>query len=484
MRRSGVDWLVALGALAWVVVGSVNPAQGYTAGPPSPAAICVGAVVANEAVLEASVGPSNDASVQAGTPVTFSGYSGSPVSFAVASSPALLLSPDIDSGAGSAQPERLYTFTSTKATVAPGTIYWEASFSSETLKGCEGLTPSTYTTKVRTLTVLPLPSPATTPVIPATTTPPPPAATGSVSLNGSTIAAQRSGEAQVRLACTGTRTCTGKLLLAVKGAAGKGKRFRMRKIAEGSFSVPAGKVATIELRLNGAGRARLGADHGRVGATLTIFKLFPATPQVHSASVWLVREKPAAASAVAATSGSESSGSTGSTEGPLTGCTSVETCRGPPSPQPEFNPPPSETPGSGGPSSPAAPAPPATGGLALAADNLSVRGAVALVNLNCLGSESCHGKLTLTAKSSVKAKGAEGKKARAVTIGTMSFSIAGDETKTLKITIDAAGTALLKVHHGRLSASLAVLESSPGPSQTHIDSVHLIQQKADKARRP
>jgi hypothetical protein len=180
----------------------------------------------------------------------------------------------------------------------------------------------------------------------------------------------------------------------------------------------------------------------------------------------------------AATSGSEPSGSA---EGPLTGCTSVETCRGAPSPQPEFNPPPSETPSSGGPSSPPPPAPPATpttGGLALAANRVSVRGPVALVSLNCLGTQSCRGKLTLTPKNSLKPKHAKRNKPHAVTIGTVSVSIPGDEAKTVKIDLDAAGRALLKAGHGHLSASLAILELAPSPKNTQIKTVHLVQQKA------
>jgi hypothetical protein len=100
--------------------------------------------------------PAINTIVQAGTPVTFSGNSAASVTFAVASSPALLSSPDLDSGQGSVQPgASSYTLTSTKATATPGVlIYWDASFSNATLNGCKGLTPTTYTTSVRTLTVV------------------------------------------------------------------------------------------------------------------------------------------------------------------------------------------------------------------------------------------------------------------------------------------------------------------------------------------
>jgi hypothetical protein len=287
-------WLVTLGALGCAMTVLSVPAQGYTVGPPSPALICAGAVVANEAVLEARLGPSEGASVQAGTSVTFSGYSGAPVTFAVASSAALLSSPDIDSGLGSAQPENLFTFMSTKATAAAGTVYWDASFSTATLKGCEGVTPGTYTTKARTITVLPLPSPPPTPVIPAATVTPPPPATGSVSLEGSTVIVESGGEALLKLACTGTGTgtdtCGGKLTLTAKGTAKKGKKVKTETIGTASFSVLRGTTATIKLKLNAAGRALLNADHGRLSASLTLLKSSPAPSQTQTEKVHLVQQ--------------------------------------------------------------------------------------------------------------------------------------------------------------------------------------------------
>ncbi|HEY2142041.1 MAG TPA: hypothetical protein VGG98_08275 [Solirubrobacteraceae bacterium] len=230
-------------------------------------------------------------SVQAGTPVTFSGYSGSPVTFAVASSQALLSSPDIDSGAGSAQPEQLYTFTSTRATAAPATVYWDASFSSAALKACEGLTPTTYTTQVRTLTVLsPPPPPPLQPTTPTTTTT---TAVGSVSLDGSTITVQSSGEAAVKLACTGTGACSGKLILAGKGTIKKGKKAKTETIGTAAFSISPGNTATVRLKLNAVGRSLLGMAHGHLSASLTVLKSSPAPSQTHTDSVRLVQKKKA-----------------------------------------------------------------------------------------------------------------------------------------------------------------------------------------------
>ncbi len=170
--------LVAFGVLRWVVIGSVSSAQGYTAPGPSPSSICVSESYANLTGLEAGLAPSDGTSVQAGTAVTFSGSSGSPVTFAVASSSASLSSPDIDSGSGSAQPNPisgppLYTFPSTKATAIPRTTYWDASFSSAGLPECASQSPTTYTTKAHTLTVLPTPTSSPPTPLPPLTSPMP-----------------------------------------------------------------------------------------------------------------------------------------------------------------------------------------------------------------------------------------------------------------------------------------------------------------------
>jgi hypothetical protein len=123
-----------------------------------------------------------------------------------------------------------------------------------------------------------------------------------------------------------------------------------------------------------------------------------------------------------------------------------------------------------------------TGGVSLTATSVSVqRNGMALVKLECLGIESCDGKLTLIANGIVRVRAK--KKARAVTIGTVGFSIAGDEAKTIEFKLNTTGRALLKADHGRLSASLTILESSPAPAETHSENVHLAQQKAHgKAR--
>jgi Trypsin len=122
--------------------------------------------------------------------------------------------------------------------------------------------------------------------------------------------------------------------------------------------------------------------------------------------------------------------------------------------------------------------PPATGHVSLAGTQITVqRNGAALVKLECVGEESCRGKLTLTAKITTKAKGRKQPIKRAVTIGTVSFTIAGEQTKTVKVNIDAAARALLSTDHGRLTAGLTILELAPGQSATETENVHLVQQK-------
>jgi hypothetical protein len=123
-----------------------------------------------------------------------------------------------------------------------------------------------------------------------------------------------------------------------------------------------------------------------------------------------------------------------------------------------------------------------TGSVSLASTNVVVQSnGTGLVKLACLGIESCHGKLTLMAKSTAKAKGS--KRARAVTVGTVGFTISGDETRTVKVKLNTFGRALLSTDHGRLSASLALLELAPSPENTQTMTVQLVQPKAAKGKK-
>jgi len=121
---------------------------------------------------------------------------------------------------------------------------------------------------------------------------------------------------------------------------------------------------------------------------------------------------------------------------------------------------------------------PGTGSVSLAISSVVVQAnGAALVRLECLGSATCRGRLTLTAKIASKTKGKK-KPARTATIGSVGFAIPGDETKSVKVGLDASGRALLTIDHGHLSASLAILELAPSPENTQTKTVQLVKQKA------
>jgi hypothetical protein len=110
-----------------------------------------------------------------------------------------------------------------------------------------------------------------------------------VSIAATHIKTTAGGEAIVELTCKGTGACRGRLTLTVQ------KKDRRRRssttiIATTNFSVPPGESAAVKLRLDTAGRALLRADHGRLRATLTVLKSFPAPSQVHTDDVQLVQE--------------------------------------------------------------------------------------------------------------------------------------------------------------------------------------------------
>ena len=147
----GIRCLVTLVVSTCAMVALASPAQALEMGL-APWLVCANSKEAAEvAARTMPIEPANGASVPAGTAVTFSGESNQALTFSVASLSALLSSPDIDSGAGS-QSGVFYRFTSTRATATPRTIYWTASFTF-TPTDCES--PSTFTTSVRTVTVVP-----------------------------------------------------------------------------------------------------------------------------------------------------------------------------------------------------------------------------------------------------------------------------------------------------------------------------------------
>lgn len=101
------------------------------------------------------------------------------------------------------------------------------------------------------------------------------------------------------------------------------------------------------------------------------------------------------------------------------------------------------------------------------------------VKLTCTGTATCTGTLTLTVKRKAK-KG----KTTTETIGTVPFSIHAGRTTAITLALTATGRAVLKAGHGRLTATLAILESPPSPTGTRHDSVQLVREQPTKANKP
>jgi hypothetical protein len=136
------------------------------------------------------------------------------------------------------------------------------------------------------------PSPTSMP--PVTTPAPAPAATGTISLDGTSVTV-KGGVGAVRLTCVGGATCSGKLTLTAKSTKGHGKKKRstIRTIASASFTVAAGKTATVQLELDPNGRKLLASGHGHLSAKLDIAKGSPAPPEAQIKTVHLSESKPA-----------------------------------------------------------------------------------------------------------------------------------------------------------------------------------------------
>jgi hypothetical protein len=160
--------LVVVAALGCAVMLAASALVACTATAEGGSGVICQAQVAGDVhgSLEYSLSPASGATVVAGAPVTFSGRSEAPLTFAVASSPASLPSPDIDSGLGFAMPfseqagpqtSFIYTFTSSAAAKAPGTVYWQASLSTADIESCAGLAPVIWRTSIRALTIVPAP---------------------------------------------------------------------------------------------------------------------------------------------------------------------------------------------------------------------------------------------------------------------------------------------------------------------------------------
>jgi phosphodiesterase/alkaline phosphatase D-like protein/phage gpG-like protein len=158
-----------------------------------------------------------------------------------------------------------------------------------TTEAVAAVTEVTTTTATPSTTMTAAPS--TTMTAAPSTTLDTPAANCRTSLASVTVAVQGEGMAAVKLSWTGTGTdtCSGKLMLTAK-VKGRNERPKTMLIGSGSFSLTAGGIGVVRLKINGVGRALLNAAHGRLSASLAILKLFPGRSEAQTEAVRLARE--------------------------------------------------------------------------------------------------------------------------------------------------------------------------------------------------
>lgn len=300
--------LIAFGVISLVCAERSEPADAYTM-EISPESICAEAErTAEDVAMSMALSPANGTSVPAGEPVTFSGRSTHVLTFDIASSEALLSSPDVDSGLGS-QSGALYEFTSTKATVVPRTIYWTASFT-ETPEKCES--PSTFTTSVHTLIVTESEAElaaakqqeeaatkkkseqevakAKREAEEATKKEEEAAAAGTVKLDDNLIGVTLRRFASIKLTCSDIEMCRGELALYVPGSLKKKGKAR-HTIGLARFSIAAGKTETIEFTLDKRATELLRTARGGLRATLAIRRTSPLPAKAQIEDVRLDQAK-------------------------------------------------------------------------------------------------------------------------------------------------------------------------------------------------
>jgi hypothetical protein len=114
---------------------------------------------------------------------------------------------------------------------------------------------------------------------------------GEVSPASSRIVLSSDGRAIVKLRCTGTSPCKGKLTLTLRTKVKGRKKFRVATVGAADFSIPPNETRDIRLKLSASARSRLNADHGRLpGARLKLVKSSPAPVEVRTEDVSLVRQ--------------------------------------------------------------------------------------------------------------------------------------------------------------------------------------------------
>jgi hypothetical protein len=93
------------------------------------------------------------------------------------------------------------------------------------------------------------------------------------------------------------------------------------------------------------------------------------------------------------------------------------------------------------------------------------------VKLDCMGAQSCSGKLTLQVSQAAKRKRSKRTTPYAVTLGFANFSIAAGRTTNVTIHLNGSGRALLSAGHGRVTAHLRIAQT--GSSGAVVETMRL-----------
>ncbi len=123
--------------------------------------------------------------------------------------------------------------------------------------------------------------------------PPAASAQASLSLANARLSVTASGTALVKLDCRSQARCQGKITLTAKRLERrKGKTVSVNvSIGTVSVSIPGTRAVTVRLKLGAVGRGLLRADHGHVGARLTISEHETASARTSSEGVLLLEQK-------------------------------------------------------------------------------------------------------------------------------------------------------------------------------------------------
>jgi hypothetical protein len=109
----------------------------------------------------------------------------------------------------------------------------------------------------------------------------------------------------------------------------------------------------------------------------------------------------------------------------------------------------------------------------LATSTLPVQRGVAAVKLRCVGAQPCSGTLTVAVKQITHRRG-RAPTTRLLTIGRAAFTLVAGQGKSIALTLDASGRALLRAAHTQLDAVLRILAPGSGSGKTVSKSVHLL----------